>query len=61
MTAEERGKSATDRHFDRLYARLDEMNARVGRLERALWLAGGGLGSVATFNLISNLTSGVGG
>lgn len=59
---ENRGRPASgnERHFDRLYQRIDELTARVGRLERALWLASGGLGSVASFNLITNLTNGGG-
>lgn len=52
------GKSANDRHFDRLYKRLDELSSRVSRLERAMWVASGSLGSVALFNLYSNLTQG---
>lgn len=52
------GKGSTDRHFDRLYKRLDELSSRVGKLERAMWIASGSLGSVALFNLYSNLTQG---
>lgn len=53
-----RSRDDTERHFDRLYARLDEVHARVGRLEKALWMASGSLGSVALFNLWSNLSGG---
>lgn len=51
-------RTDTDRHFDRLYKRLDDVNTRVGRLERAMYIATGSLGSVALFNLWSNLSGG---
>lgn len=51
-------KSADDRHFDRLYTRLDELSSRVARLERAMWVASGSFGSVALFNLYTNLSGG---
>jgi hypothetical protein len=54
---------AIDRHFDRLYRRIDELSARVSKLERAIWVGSGALtatGGVAVFNLISNLNQGGG-
>jgi len=55
---DKRRSDALDRHLDRLYRRIDELNGRVGRLERALWVGLGGLGAIATFNLYSNVTGG---
>lgn len=51
--------AAVDRHFDRLYRRIDELTARVSKLERAIWVGSGALtatGGVAVFNLVANLT-----
>ena len=42
-------------HLKRIYTRIDDLNARVSRLERNIYLGAGGLGTVAVFNLISNL------
>ncbi len=55
------GGRGTDRHFDRIYKRLDDINARVSRLERTIYMAGGGIGAVALFNLASNLSQLAGG
>lgn len=46
---------ATDRHFSRLYKRLDELSGRVHKLERVFYWGTGGLGGIAIFNLISNV------
>ncbi len=54
---------AVDRHFDRLYRRIDELSTRVSKLERAIWVGSGALtatGGIAIFNLVANL-SGAGG
>lgn len=48
-------RSARDRHFDRVYKRIDELSTRVSRLERALYLGTGGLGTLAVINLITNI------
>lgn len=53
----DRGRGRTG-HVERLYVRIDDLTNRVARLERAMWISAGALGSVATFNLISNLTGG---
>lgn len=53
-------RSARDRHFDRVYKRIDELSTRVARLERALYLGSGGLGTLAVINLIANIQQGVG-
>jgi hypothetical protein len=52
---------AVDRHFERLYRRIDELSTRVSKLERAIWVGSGALtatGGVAVFNLISSLSGG---
>lgn len=54
--ARRRGGDPDGRHFDRIYARLDQLSARVGKLERILWIGTGGLGGLATFNLIANIS-----
>ncbi len=51
------GGRATDRHFDRLYRRIDELSSRVAKLERNMYIGVGGLGTVAIFNLISNVAN----
>jgi len=47
---------STDAHLQRIYTRIDELATRVSRLERALWIGSGALGTVAVFNLLSNLS-----
>jgi hypothetical protein len=57
--AAKRRADAVDRHFDRLYKRIDELTTRVSKLERAIWIGSGALtatGGVAVFNLVANLT-----
>ncbi len=62
MTEQARGGGrATDRHFDRLYRRIDELSNRVAKLERNMYIGVGGLGTVAIFNLISNVANMAGG
>lgn len=53
-------RSARDRHFDRVYRRIDELSARVAKLERALYLGSGGLGAIAIINLVANIGQGMG-
>lgn len=42
-------------HLKRIYTRIDDLNSRVSRLERNIYIGTGGIGAVALFNLISNL------
>jgi hypothetical protein len=46
---------ANDRHFDRVYKRIDELAERIGRLERNVWLANGALGTGVLLNLLANI------
>jgi hypothetical protein len=50
--------NAVDRHFERLYKRLDNIDARVSKLERVMYVMTG-LGSAtvvtAVYNLVQNL------
>jgi hypothetical protein len=51
--------AAVDRHFERLYKRLDDINARVTKLERLVWVTSGAVtatGGLAVINLITNLS-----
>lgn len=48
-------------HVNRIYKRIDELSARVGRLERAVYIGSGGIGAIAIFNLISNVSQMSGG
>lgn len=43
-------------HLKRIYARIDELSVRVSRLERNIYLGTGGLGAIAVFNLITNIS-----
>jgi hypothetical protein len=47
-------------HLKRIYARIDDLNARVSRLERSVYLGTGGVGVLAIINLVTNLTQGGG-
>lgn len=50
------GPAPVDRsHLKRIYARIDDINSRVSRLERNWYLGTGAVGAIALFNLISNL------
>lgn len=42
-------------HLKRLYTRIDDLNARVSRLERNIYIGSGGIGAVIMFNTITNL------
>lgn len=43
-------------HLKRIYTRIDDLNTRVSRIERNVYIGTGGLGAIALFNLISNLS-----
>lgn len=42
-------------HLKRIYSRIDDLNARLSKIERNMYLGTGGIGAVALFNLISNI------
>lgn len=48
-------RAANDRHFERIYKRIDELADRIGRLERNVWLANGALGTGVLLNLVANV------
>lgn len=48
-------------HLKRIYTRIDDLNQRVSRLERSVYLGTGGVGVLAVINLITNISQGGGG